>query len=191
MIAASRVTFAYARDGVFPGSKWWKIVNPYTKTPVNAVWFNVTIGIIMLLLIFGGAITIGALIAPAAHATIPGDDGAPSPGKPTVTRLPQTGTASCTTNTKPTRQTTLVIPSLSICAPYHASIETLRRNEHAIGVFEPPLLDAIDPDHERIALRGERIARGRRRTDEVADREAPGLCDAVAKPAHAPCLFDA
>jgi len=23
MIAASRVTFAYARDDVFPGSKWW------------------------------------------------------------------------------------------------------------------------------------------------------------------------
>jgi len=68
MIAASRVTFAYARDGVFPGSKWWKIVNPYTKTPVNAVWFNVTIGVLMLLLIFGGAITIGALFSVGAIA---------------------------------------------------------------------------------------------------------------------------
>lgn len=68
MIAASRVTFAYARDGVFPGSKWWKIVNPYTKTPVNAVWFNVALGCLMLLLIFGGVLTIGALFSVGAIA---------------------------------------------------------------------------------------------------------------------------
>lgn len=68
MIAASRVTFAYARDGCFPGSRWWKKVNPYTKTPVNAVWFNCTIGILMLFLIFGGTITIGALFSVGAIA---------------------------------------------------------------------------------------------------------------------------
>lgn len=68
MIAASRVTFAYARDGVFPGSKWWSKVNRYTKTPVNAVWFNVVIGCIMLFLIFGGTLTIGALFSVGAIA---------------------------------------------------------------------------------------------------------------------------
>jgi amino acid transporter len=63
MIAASRVTFAYARDDCFPLSKYWKRVNPYTQTPVNAVWFNCAIGILCLLLIFGGELAVGALFS--------------------------------------------------------------------------------------------------------------------------------
>lgn len=54
MIAASRVTFAYARDDCFPLSKYWKHVNTLTRTPVNAVWLNNLVGNILLLLIFGG-----------------------------------------------------------------------------------------------------------------------------------------
>lgn len=54
MIAASRVTFAYARDDCFPFSKYWKHVNKRTQTPVNAVWFNNVVGCLLLLLIFGG-----------------------------------------------------------------------------------------------------------------------------------------
>jgi amino acid transporter len=54
MIAASRVTFAYARDDCFPFSSWIKRVNRHTYTPVNAVWFNTVIGCLLLLLIFGG-----------------------------------------------------------------------------------------------------------------------------------------
>lgn len=68
MIAASRVTFAYARDDCFPLSKYWKKVNPHTKTPVNAVWFNTTIGCILLLLIFGGTLAAGALFSIGAIA---------------------------------------------------------------------------------------------------------------------------
>ena len=68
MVAASRVTFAYARDGVFPGSWWIKRVNKHTQTPVNAVWFNTTIGICMTLLIFGGPVAIGAIFSIAACA---------------------------------------------------------------------------------------------------------------------------
>ena len=41
-------------------------VNRYTQTPVNAVWFNTTIGILMTLLIFGGPIAVGALFSIAA-----------------------------------------------------------------------------------------------------------------------------
>ncbi|KAI9657763.1 MAG: hypothetical protein M1821_002939 [Bathelium mastoideum] len=63
MIAASRVTFAYARDGCFPFSKYWSRVNKHTQTPVNAVWYNNVIGNLMLLLIFGGELTIGALFS--------------------------------------------------------------------------------------------------------------------------------
>jgi amino acid transporter len=68
MIAASRVTFAYARDGCFPLSKYWAHVNTKTKTPVNAVWFNNVIGNLLLLLIFGGTLTIGAIFSIGALA---------------------------------------------------------------------------------------------------------------------------
>ncbi|KAF2739327.1 amino acid transporter [Polyplosphaeria fusca] len=68
MIAASRVTFAYARDDCFPLSKYWKVVNKTTQTPVNAVWFNCVIGILLLFLIFGGDLAIGALFSIGAIA---------------------------------------------------------------------------------------------------------------------------
>ena len=68
MVAASRVTFAYARDGCFPASHIIKRVNRHTHTPVNAVWFNTTIGILLTLLIFAGEIAIGAIFSIAAVA---------------------------------------------------------------------------------------------------------------------------
>jgi len=68
MIAASRVTFAYARDDCFPFSHIWKKVNPITHTPVNAVWYNLSIGICLLCLIFGGSLTVGALFSIGAIA---------------------------------------------------------------------------------------------------------------------------
>ncbi|MCJ1308759.1 hypothetical protein MMC25_002413 [Agyrium rufum] len=68
MVAASRVTFAYARDGCFPFSGWIARVNNRTQTPVNAVWFNTVIGICMTLLIFGGTVAIGAIFSIAAVA---------------------------------------------------------------------------------------------------------------------------
>jgi amino acid transporter len=68
MIAASRVTFAYARDDCFPFSRIWKKVNKHTQTPVNAVWGNTVLGILMLLLIFGGSVSIGALFSVGAIA---------------------------------------------------------------------------------------------------------------------------
>ncbi|KAK5106277.1 GABA/polyamine transporter [Lithohypha guttulata] len=63
MVAASRVTFAYARDGCFPFSRFWSRVNKRTKTPVNAVWLNVTLGCCCVLLIFAGDIAIGAIFS--------------------------------------------------------------------------------------------------------------------------------
>lgn len=68
MVAASRVTFAYARDGCFPCSWWIKRVNQHTYTPVNAVWFNTVIGILITLLIFAGNVAIGAIFSIAACA---------------------------------------------------------------------------------------------------------------------------
>lgn len=63
MVAASRVTFAYARDGCFPFSRFWARVNPYTKTPVNAVWLNVFVGCACVLLVFAGNVAIGAIFS--------------------------------------------------------------------------------------------------------------------------------
>ena len=68
MVAASRVTFAYARDGCFPCSWFMARVNRHTRTPVNAVWFNTVLGILMTLLIFGGPLAAGALFSIAAVA---------------------------------------------------------------------------------------------------------------------------
>ena len=68
MVAASRVTFAYARDDCFPASFWIKRVNKTTYTPVNAVWFNTAVGICLLFLIFGGTVAIGAIFSVGAIA---------------------------------------------------------------------------------------------------------------------------
>ncbi|KAG9315894.1 amino acid transporter [Chiua virens] len=40
-IAGASVVFAFSRDNALPGSRWWKRVNPYTQTPVNAVCASV------------------------------------------------------------------------------------------------------------------------------------------------------
>lgn len=63
MLAASRVTYAYARDNLFPYSKYWKHVNTVTKTPVNAVWINWFLGQLLLLLIFAGDVAVGAIFS--------------------------------------------------------------------------------------------------------------------------------
>lgn len=63
MFAASRVTYAYSRDGLFPLSRYWKLVNPITQTPVNAVWINMFLGQLLLLLLFAGDVAIGAIFS--------------------------------------------------------------------------------------------------------------------------------
>jgi amino acid transporter len=68
MIAASRVTYAYSRDGCFPMSRYWRRVNKYTKTPVNAVWFNCVVGILLCCLIFAGEVAILAIFSVGAIA---------------------------------------------------------------------------------------------------------------------------
>ncbi|KAG7873094.1 hypothetical protein KL938_005210 [Ogataea parapolymorpha] len=54
MLAASRVLYSYSRDGCIPLSRVWCRVNPYTRTPVNAVWFNWFVGECLLCLMFKG-----------------------------------------------------------------------------------------------------------------------------------------
>ena len=68
MVAASRVTYAYARDDCFPLSSTWKKVNKHTSTPVNAVVLNTVLGILMCLLILAGSTPKGALFSNGAIA---------------------------------------------------------------------------------------------------------------------------
>ena len=49
LTSASRMTFAFSRDGAIPGSKRLATVNTTTKIPANAVVFVTVIGIIITL----------------------------------------------------------------------------------------------------------------------------------------------
>jgi amino acid transporter len=64
MVSASRVCFAYARDDCYGFlSPVLKQVNRHTLTPVNAVWFNTLIGVLCMLLLFGGDASIAAIFS--------------------------------------------------------------------------------------------------------------------------------
>jgi amino acid transporter len=49
LTSASRMTFAFSRDGAIPGSTWLAKVNPITKVPGTAVMFVAVIGILITL----------------------------------------------------------------------------------------------------------------------------------------------
>ena len=49
LTSASRMTFAFSRDGAVPGSRWLATVNPRTKIPANAVIFVAAIGVLITL----------------------------------------------------------------------------------------------------------------------------------------------
>ncbi|KAI5954813.1 hypothetical protein KGF57_003837 [Candida theae] len=68
LLTSSRVTFAYSRDGLLPGSDIWKKVNPVTRTPIYAVAINIIIGELLLLLKFAGDVAIGAIFSVGAIA---------------------------------------------------------------------------------------------------------------------------
>ncbi|MCJ1316815.1 hypothetical protein MMC15_002136 [Xylographa vitiligo] len=67
-VASSRVVYAYSRDGALPGSRWLKKVNHRTHTPVNAVWFVLTLGALLGLLMFASPVAIGAVFSIGAIA---------------------------------------------------------------------------------------------------------------------------
>lgn len=51
--AASRCTWAFARDGAIPGSGWWKKVNHKLDVPLNAMMLSMVVQILLGLLWFG------------------------------------------------------------------------------------------------------------------------------------------
>jgi amino acid transporter len=68
MLADTRMTFAFARDGALPFSKTWSTVNSMTHTPVNAVWAVVFFSCCLNLIGIGSTQTITAIFNITAPA---------------------------------------------------------------------------------------------------------------------------
>lgn len=58
--AASRCTWAFARDGAIPGSKWWSKVNPKLDVPLNAMMLSMAVQIILGVIYFGSSAAFNA-----------------------------------------------------------------------------------------------------------------------------------
>jgi len=58
--ASSRATWAFARDGAIPGSKWWKQVNEKLDVPFNAMMLLMVVEILLGLIYFGSAAAFNA-----------------------------------------------------------------------------------------------------------------------------------
>lgn len=50
--AASRMIYAFSRDGALPGSRTWHRINPKTRTPTNSVWLAAVAALTVGLLTF-------------------------------------------------------------------------------------------------------------------------------------------
>lgn len=58
--AASRATWAFARDGAIPGYKWWRVVNTKLDVPLNAMMLSMVIQLALGLIYFGAAAAFNA-----------------------------------------------------------------------------------------------------------------------------------
>jgi amino acid transporter len=58
--ATSRCTWAFARDGAIPGSKWWKVVNKKLDVPLNAMMLTMVVEILLGLIYFGSTAAFNA-----------------------------------------------------------------------------------------------------------------------------------
>ncbi|KAF7791784.1 hypothetical protein EIP86_002808 [Pleurotus ostreatoroseus] len=63
LVAASRQTFAFARDGALPLSRYLYRMNRYTQTPVNCVWAVSFVGLLLGLLAFAGQSATSAIFS--------------------------------------------------------------------------------------------------------------------------------
>ena len=68
-MSAQRVTYAVSRDGVLPGSKWFRKLSPETKMPVNAAWLVYAISVAVTLIVIGSEVAFVAITATATIAT--------------------------------------------------------------------------------------------------------------------------
>ena len=62
-ITATRVIFAYSRDGAIPGSRYWSRVSSRSKTPVWATWGVLSVAALLGLLCLASPVAIGAVFS--------------------------------------------------------------------------------------------------------------------------------
>lgn len=58
--AASRCTWAFARDGAIPGSRWWRTVNPKLDVPLNAMMLSMVVQLLLGIIYFGSSAAFNA-----------------------------------------------------------------------------------------------------------------------------------
>jgi amino acid transporter len=63
LLAGSRQIFAFSRDGALPLSGWLYRINRYTQTPVNTVWMDAFLALLLGCLVFAGSQAIDAVFA--------------------------------------------------------------------------------------------------------------------------------
>lgn len=74
--AASRCTWAFARDGAIPGSRWWKQVNHRLDLPFNAMMLSMAVQIILGVIYFGSVAAfnafsgVGVIFLVSHHCTL-------------------------------------------------------------------------------------------------------------------------
>ncbi|PKY08258.1 amino acid transporter [Aspergillus campestris IBT 28561] len=68
MLADTRMAYAFARDGALPFSTFLSQVNPYTQTPINAVWFVVVFSSLLTCIAIGSTETATAIFSITAPA---------------------------------------------------------------------------------------------------------------------------
>ena len=73
VLAASRQSFAFSRDGALPFSKLLYRMNSYTGTPVNTVWFVAIFSILLWLLAFAVDAAINAIFSMSITALYVGE----------------------------------------------------------------------------------------------------------------------
>ncbi|KAG1809736.1 amino acid/polyamine transporter I [Suillus variegatus] len=69
LLVGSRQTFAFARDGAIPFSRYLYRINRYTGTPVNTVWFEIICSLVIGLLSFVSTQAIDAVFTIAVTAS--------------------------------------------------------------------------------------------------------------------------
>lgn len=68
-MSAQRVTYAVSRDGVLPGSKWFRKLSSEKRMPVNAAWLVYAISVAITLIVIGSEVAFSAITATATIAT--------------------------------------------------------------------------------------------------------------------------
>ncbi|KAG2135253.1 amino acid/polyamine transporter I [Suillus clintonianus] len=69
LLVGSRQTFAFARDGGLPFSRYFYRINSYTRTPVNTVWLDALLALAIGLLAFASSQAINAMFTLAVTSS--------------------------------------------------------------------------------------------------------------------------